>query len=1393
MAGERRIDDAAWPKDGPYRRLLELLDGIHRENGPKSLRDIAVGMSLTSGSRVNDILRGRSRPVDDRQLTALVRALGGGDDEVRAAVRLFEQAPPARPAAPKPHPWAERVPEHFAWTLVDPQRDATAFRAETVAVAERLGVLSREAEAVLDDDPWLDAGLSVRFTKQTDWLLRTPLARSLNDLSPAEATLLVLVPLLHHTHMVRTLAGLREIGPLDFDSDHGDGPRREYATFLGGQRELVDRATARALPDRDPAAPEIGWWLFHRWAARFPQTYTLGAVRDLLNKMEIADDRMRDEVLDAKTLQRFLAALRLDPSELGDTDRKNAPQFETVLFAGEPHEQRVREQLIGQVLTVAYALTVDFVRLPDIVVRHLGIPHPVDLAELRETVVRRARWVLTKDCLILRADCHHPAELEGLRQYATQVDALLHTIRRGCCDHSTTQVLTELPARASADDVRPGTDDDGRQLFERVSRFRLDERRVQDLLMGEQLYQDRGLAIRELYQNALDACRYRRARHAYRSRGDWLDDWQGRIRFTQGVDENGRAYLECRDNGIGMTEAILTEVFSQAGTRFTDTTEFLVESADWKSSDPPIPFHANSRFGIGVLSYFMIADEIEVITRPLDRGHRSHPVLKVSIFGPGHLFRIEHLPADLSPGTTVKLYLRDGEDAPSCVEELRRILGIAEFHTVAEHGTQRERWEPGILKPRARPSWETDGLDVHGKLVPWTEEEGDGQVVWCEKGGGLLVDGIYVRPAVRRGVFAGLGDGTLRGAVVNLTGERTPESLSVDRRKVLSDVSADAERLLGAAMGELMSAGRDLLNVNWLSYATEASPRLGDLISETAAAFGVAFATGTGTLDMARAGCFLQDSHLVLEGDEPVRKIHGREVNYWQWDFGPYVSDHTLFWRLAAHGQEPDLTGLTPDRGAGVRRGRPSDVLLLGFNRVVIGVGERITAADWEWEPDAIRNHPGHILWTAALTGATPRDAARRAVEVGVHEIDPSRFDPCDVDSVDLALLSRGRNGRPQWLDTRETAALGHLAAVGLQFGIRLPELRSRLEGYGHDLPPVVLPPRIPTPQDLRLLSWNAASTNPINSRRLPLPASHLVRSARDLGLTVAEVQERLAVFDFRTEGFSLPSRPSEDDYVLFDWQFGFLEEDEFDPELPLAPAHLARASLALSLPMPEIAARLHAYGIPVPARLPERVGAGDLILLSRDSDGIAPWWQAEEEIPLAHLVVVSGKADVEPKDAAARLAEYGLNVPTGPLPGKADDLMIRLLSGGFHATGRPLDPGRPVPRGHLMRAFFELGIAPRVAAERLGNCGMTLPEGEMPEAADPADLILLGYKRNVGDRWLDMEEPVPLFHLLRASKKTGMSIHEAAERLRWLGMNVPDVDESVAEALRRLPRVAEP
>jgi hypothetical protein len=102
----RRIDRSLWPDRGPYRQFLAFLDRVHEENGIKSLRSIADGMSVNSPTRIGGMLRGvnGTLPADVIQLEELIRALGGGSDEISRGRVLYQKAVQARSEADRIKP-----------------------------------------------------------------------------------------------------------------------------------------------------------------------------------------------------------------------------------------------------------------------------------------------------------------------------------------------------------------------------------------------------------------------------------------------------------------------------------------------------------------------------------------------------------------------------------------------------------------------------------------------------------------------------------------------------------------------------------------------------------------------------------------------------------------------------------------------------------------------------------------------------------------------------------------------------------------------------------------------------------------------------------------------------------------------------------------------------------------------------------------------------------------------------------------------------------------------------------------------------------------------------------------------------------------------------------------
>lgn len=130
----------------------------------------------------------------------------------------------------------------------------------------------------------------------------------------------------------------------------------------------------------------------------------------------------------------------------------------------------------------------------------------------------------------------------------------------------------------------------------------IDQANILKLLTGVKLYNNPLACLRELYQNALDACR----RRLY-SRDTTIERCSitfGTKRTKEGV------FLYCQDNGVGMDEYIIENYLLRIGTSYYKSDDFMQERKVMIKDFSPI-----SQFGIGIVSCFMIASRIEVITK----------------------------------------------------------------------------------------------------------------------------------------------------------------------------------------------------------------------------------------------------------------------------------------------------------------------------------------------------------------------------------------------------------------------------------------------------------------------------------------------------------------------------------------------------------------------------------------------------------------------------------------------------------------------------------------------------------------------------------------------------------------------------------------------------------
>jgi len=195
--------------------------------------------------------------------------------------------------------------------------------------------------------------------------------------------------------------------------------------------------------------------------------------------------------------------------------------------------------------------------------------------------------------------------------------------------------------------------------------FELDRGRLLDLLVGHTIYNDATVAVRELIQNAIDAVRYQHHLHL-RENNSGDNPQIGKVRINW--DPVSRI-LEVIDDGIGMTKSTISDHLMRVGSSFYDTPAFKSENQDFS----PI-----SRFGIGVLTYFMISDDIEIITYQENIGYRIrmssvHADYLLKTLPPGD----PELEGIQPHGTKVKLKIR-----PSVNLENRDVGDIVDYWVI---------------------------------------------------------------------------------------------------------------------------------------------------------------------------------------------------------------------------------------------------------------------------------------------------------------------------------------------------------------------------------------------------------------------------------------------------------------------------------------------------------------------------------------------------------------------------------------------------------------------------------------------------------------------------------------------------------------------------------------
>lgn len=312
--------------------------------------------------------------------------------------------------------------------------------------------------------------------------------------------------------------------------------------------------------------------------------------------------------------------------------------------------------LIGVILRLADILDFDSKRTPSVLYSHLYVRHPVSLLEWNKHRAVES-WEISPDLIQFSARCTHPAIEASIHEFCNFIDhelSVCNNITASLNDFNTIKgrkITVKFPYKVDREKIQTKKNIQNEPLYiYRDTQFNLSKRQVIDLLMGTKLYGNPQVALRELLQNSIDACLLREAQEK-----KWGNLYLPEITVKYYKDGDD-TILEVSDNGTGMDQYIIDNYYSKVGSSFYKSTDFYN-----LKSESNADFTPTSRFGIGILSCFMVADTLIVDTKRVVGPHSSKDAINVTVEGQESIFWIQKGIRE-TPGTTTKLILRKNKN-----------------------------------------------------------------------------------------------------------------------------------------------------------------------------------------------------------------------------------------------------------------------------------------------------------------------------------------------------------------------------------------------------------------------------------------------------------------------------------------------------------------------------------------------------------------------------------------------------------------------------------------------------------------------------------------------------------------------------------------------------------
>lgn len=310
----------------------------------------------------------------------------------------------------------------------------------------------------------------------------------------------------------------------------------------------------------------------------------------------------------------------------------------------------INVQFLSLVLRLADILDLDPERTPKVIYEFVNPKDPISILEWRKhrSLVGHS---ISQNKVLFEAECTSPEVERALKEFMCWIE-----LERRETMELLSKYQDDISKRYFLDINEPVTNDRIRSDESYISndlKFQIDYQRVMDLLMGQKLYKNPTVALRELLQNSIDAIKIRKALFVSKS-----ETFEPMIKIVLNED-----YLSVSDNGSGMDINIFKNYFLQVGKSFYSSPLFYGRFSD---------VDVTSEFGIGVLSTFMVANSLTIESRREPDNPLSPPEPILFEIPTAYSYTIQRKSTRTEIGTTITLKLKSNN--PFKDQSLRDIL-----------------------------------------------------------------------------------------------------------------------------------------------------------------------------------------------------------------------------------------------------------------------------------------------------------------------------------------------------------------------------------------------------------------------------------------------------------------------------------------------------------------------------------------------------------------------------------------------------------------------------------------------------------------------------------------------------------------------------------------------